>query len=386
MNSMTLVWAAFKHHRGRTVFTWLSVVVAFILFSILAAVRYGMTGTMAITSAERLDTFNRTSRVSPMPVSYYDKIITVPGVTAAIYLNRLPGYFKDPKNRLGVLATNAHSVIKVYPEFTLPPAQLQTWLSDRQGAIVGPELASRMGWQVGETIPVQSKVSQKDGSTTWYFRLDGIYHADLPSFYQNLFVAHYQYINEGVADTRLQNLVLEYTERIDDPRNATRISSAIDALFADSSPQTLTQPQAELILSQIRQVGNVTAIAVYVSIAVFFALLLIVGNTLAQSVRERIGEFAMFRALGFGRVWIMRLILEESLLLLVSGGVLGMTLGWLVTLMLYPKVGNFLTTFQMTWNAAGTGLALAIGFGILGVLVPLRSVARLRVADALKKA
>jgi len=382
---MTLIWAQFKRHRGRTIFTWLSVVVAFILFSILAAVRYGMLGTMAITSAERLDTFNLVSQRGLMPVSYYDKIIVVPGVAAAIYLNRFPGYFKDPKNQLRVLATNAHSVTKVYPEFTLPPAQLQTWFNDRQGAIAGPELASRMGWKVGDTIPVHSEVSQKDGSTTWYFHLDGIYHADLPSFYRNLFVAHYQYFNEGVADARLQNVVSEYTERIDDPRSATRICSTIDALFANFSPQTLTQPQTQEILSEIRQIGNVTAIAIYVGIAVFFALLLIVGNTLAQSVRERIAEFAMFRALGFGRVWIMRLILQESLLLLVSGGVLGMILGWLVTLALYPQVGNFLTTFQMTWSAAGAGLALAIVFGILAALVPLRSITRLRVAEALRK-
>ncbi|MGB9428833.1 MAG: ABC transporter permease [Gammaproteobacteria bacterium] len=383
---MTLIWAAFKRRKGRTVFTWLSVVVAFVLFSILAAVRYGMTGTMEITSAERLDTFNRMSQGGPIPVSYYDRIITVPGVTAAVYLAGFQGHYNDPRNTFRLLFTNAQGVLHVFPEFTLPAARVETWLGDRQGAIAGPELASRMGWKAGETIPVQSQMARKDGSTTWYFHLDGIYHAKLPSLYQKFFVAHYQYFNESVASPQARNVVSQYLERIDDPRNAMRISDAIDVLFANSSPQTLTQPQIQEILSQIRQVGNVTAIAVYVGIAVFFTLLLIVGNTLAQSVRERIAEFAMLRALGFGRSWIILLVFEESLLLIVSGGIVGLILGWLLTRALYPMVGNFLSTFQMTWNAAGAGLALAIACGVLAALAPLRSITRLRVAEALRKA
>ena len=385
MNSMTLIWAQLKRHRGRTVFTWLSVVVAFVLFSILAAVRYGMTGTMAITSAERLDTFNLVSPGNLMPVSYYDKITTVPGVTAAIYLAGFQGHYRESLNTFQVLFTNAHGVLQVFPEFTLPPAQVQAWLNDRRGAIAGPELARRMGWKVGDTIPVQSQMTRKDGGSTWYFHLDGIYHAKLPSFYQNFFVGHYQYFNESVASPQLRNTVYQYLERVDDPRNATRISNEIDALFANSSPQTLTQPQVQEILSQIRQIGNVTAIVIYVGIAVFFTLLLIVGNAHAQSVRERIAEFTMLRALGFRRGQIMLLILEESLLLIVSGGIVGIILGWLLTLALYSRVGNFLNTFQMTWNAAGAGLALAIVFGILAALVPLRSITRLRVAEALRK-
>jgi putative ABC transport system permease protein len=385
MNSMTLIWAALKRRKARTIFTWLSVVVAFILFSLLAAVRYGMTGTLAITSAERLDTFNRMSQGSPMPVSYYDSIITVPGVTAAVYLQGFRGDYKDPRNAFQLLFTNAQGVLHVFPEFKLAAARVHTWLGDRQGAIAGPELANRMDWKVGETIPLQSQMARKDGSTTWYFHLDGIYHAKLPSFYQNFFVAHYRYFNESVASPQARNEVSQYLERIDDPRNAMRISDAIDARFANSSPQTLTQPQLQEILSQIRQIGNVTAIAVYVGIAVFFTLLLIVGNAHAQSVRERIAEFAMFRALGFGRGWIVLLILEESLLLIVSGGIVGLILGWLLTRALYPTVGNFLSTFQMTWNAAGAGLALAILCGILASLVPFRGITRLRVAEALRK-
>jgi len=227
---------------------------------------------------------------------------------------------------------------------------------------------------------------QQNGSGTWYFHLLGIYHADLPTAYQNFFIGHYQYFNEGVADPKLKDVVFQYIERIDDPRNATRISNAIDAQFANASPQTLTQSEVEEAVSFIRQFGNITAMVIYVGIAVFFSLLLIVGNTLAQSVRERTSEFAMFRALGFRRAWIVLLIFQESLLLILSGSLVGLILGYLATRLLYPGVGNLLQTFGMTWGAVGLGIALGAVFGIIAALVPMRRVTRLQVAEALRRA
>jgi putative ABC transport system permease protein len=385
VNHLTLIGAALKRSKGRMIFTWLSVVVAFILFSILAAVRYGMLGQLSITSAERLDTFSRVSFRDPLPVNYYDKIITVPGVSAVIYLVGIQGYYRQPKNTVRVLFTNCRSVLRVFPEFKLPRAEIRAWLNDRRGVIVGPALADRMDWKVGETVPIRSQSLRTDGSNTWYFHLDGIYHDNLPSHYQYYFVGHYQYFNQGVAAAQDRNVVLQYIERIDDPRNATRISESIDDLFANASPQTLTQPQVKVILSQIREIGNITAMVVYVGIAVFFSLLLIVGNTHAQSVRERTPELAMLRALGFGRLRIAWLAFEEALVLIGSGGIVGLFVGWLVTRALYPMVGNFLSTFQMTWSAVAGGIALAIVFAILASLVPLQRIARLRVAEALRK-
>lgn len=382
MNSMTLIWAALKRRKARSIFTWLSVAVAFLLFGILAAVRYGMLGQLTVSVAERLETNNKAQ--GSLPLSYYDKIVTVPGVTVATYLTGFNGYYKDPKNSFRVLAFSP-TIFQVYAEAKLPPAQLQAWKADRQGVIVGPELAKRMGWKIGDAIPVQSKTLQKNGSTTWYFRLLGIYHADLPTAYQHFFIGHYEYFNEGVADPTAQNLVFQYIERIDDPRNTTRIANAIDGRFANASPQTLTQSEVQETVSFIRQFGNITAMVIYVGIAVFFSLLLIVGNTLAQSVRERTSEFAMLRAVGFGRGWIVVLVFQEALLLIVSGGIVGLFAGWLVTRALYPTVGNILRSFQMTWSAAGVGIILAIVIGILVSLVPMQRVVRLQVAEALRR-
>lgn len=383
---MSLIWGALMRHKARTIFTFLSVVAAFILFSVLASVRHGMYGQLVVAVAQRLDT-NSKMNSGALPVSYYQKISTVPGVTAVAYMNGFNNaYYKDPKNQFRVLFFNVQALFKVYPEFTLPPAQRQAWLSDRQGAIAGPDLAQRMGWKVGQTIPVQGGEAQTDGSTTWYFHLDGIYQADLPSIYQNFFVAHYDYYNEGVADSKSRNIVFQFVERIADPRQGEAISNAIDKLFENSTPQTLTQSEQIGALSQIRQFGNISAMVIYVGLVVFFTLMLIIGNTLAQSVRERTGEFAMFRALGFRRSWLVRLVLQEALILIVAGGIAGLILGYFITRALYPTVGNYLQTFGLTWDAMGVGIAISIVCSLIAAFVPVQRVARLQVADALRRA
>jgi len=382
MNTFTLIWGALKRRKARTTFTFLSVVVAFMLFCVLAAVRQGVMGQLTVGVAERLDTNNRAQGF--LPLSYYDKIVTVPGVTWVTYLNGIQGYFKDPKNALQVLFFSP-TFLQVYKEATVSPAQMQAWLADRQGAIIGPTLAKRMGWKVGDTIPIQSKTPQKDGSTTWYFHLNGIYHADLPAAYQGFFIGHYKYFNEGVADAKSQNLVFQYVERVNDPRNDAQISSAIDKLFENSSPETLTQSQALEAISQIRQFGDVSAMVIYVGLAVFFSMLLIIGNTMAQSVRERTSEFAMFRALGFKRSWLAWLVLRESLLLIVLGGIVGLILGYEVTHQIARYVNLVFQTFGLTWSAVGLGIFLSIIFGILAALVPMQRITGLQVADALRR-
>ncbi|MDE2345301.1 MAG: ABC transporter permease [Gammaproteobacteria bacterium] len=386
MNTLTLIAGAFQRRKARTLFTFLSVVVAFMLFCILAAVREGMVGQVKISIAERLDTYNKVNQGNMLPLSYYDKIVSVPGVTAVAYFTGYQGHYRDEKNKFQVVATNASELFKVYQEFSAPPAQHKAWLADRQGAVAGPLLAKRMGWKVGDSIPVLGGPAQKDGSKTWYYHLDGIYQTNLPTAYQSFFVTHYQYYNQGVANTQAQNVVGQYTERIDDPRNAQAISSAIDKIFENATPQTLTRSQALESVSFMRQFGDITAMVIYVGIAVFFTMLLIIGNTMAQSVRERTSEFAMLRALGFRRPWLAVLVLQESLLLMGAGGILGLILGYEAAHLLAPSVGNVLQTFSMTWNAALLGIMLCLVFGLLAGLVPMQRVSRLRVADALRRA
>jgi putative ABC transport system permease protein len=384
MKYLPLVVASLLRHKGRTLFTWLAVVTAFMLFSILAAVRYGMLGKLDISGAERLDTYNLIAQGDPLPLSYRGKIASVPGVTAATYLNAFPGYYRNRENTVQALAAS-QTIFDLYPEVKLSATELRTWRGDRQGAVAGSALATRFGWKVGESIPIRSVVPRKDGNTTWYFHLDGIFHTNLPAADQS-FIIHYEYFNEAVADPGLHDVVGEYQERIADPRQATRISNHIDGLFADSSPQTLTQSDQQNALNEVRQFGNIGAIVIYVGIAVFFSLLLIIGNTVVQSVRERDAEFAVLKAIGFSSSWIVRLVLKETLLLLVTGSTVGLTFGWMATRALYPSVGNVLETFQLTWDAAATGILLAIAFGAVAALLPARRIFGLQVASVLRGA
>lgn len=385
MKHLHLVAATFLRHRGRTLFTWLAVVVAFMLFSILAAVRYGMLGQLTASMAERLDTYNLAAYGDPMPLSYYDKIASVPGVVATMYMDGFPGYYQHKDNMLQAIAAS-QTVFDVFPEDKVPPGELRNWHRDRQGVIVGAALARRFGWKIGDAIPVRSFIPQKDGSTTWYFHLDGIYHADLPSAYQSFFIAHYEYFNNAAAPQGLHNVVGRYTERIADPRQMTRIGNFIDNLFANSSPQTLTQSEVQSAIDSIRQVGNVGAIVIYVGIAVFFSLLLIIGNAVMQSVLERNGEFAVFRALGFPASWIVRLVFKEALLLLLTGSTVGLALGWAVTRALYPRVGNVLETFQLTWSAVAIGVLLSLVLGSIAASISVPRIIGLQVAAVLRGA
>ncbi len=384
MNSFTLIWGALKRRKARTIFTFLSVVVAFMLFCILAAVRQGQVGPLAISVAQRLVTSNKIARSNPLPLSYYNKIATVSGVNATTYLNGFTGYYKDPRNQFQIFFFSS-SFLRVFPEVIVPLAQRRAWLHDRQGALAGSLLAKRMGWKVGDTIPVESKTLQKDGSTTWYFHLSGIYHTALSSAYQNFFIGHYAYFNEGVADPRGHDSVYIYFERIADARKAQSISSAIDRLFDNSSPQTLTQSQQLETISFIRQYGNVSAITIFVGLAVFFTLLVIISNTLNQSIHERIAEFAIYRVLGFTRLWLVKLVLQESLLLITSAAICGLILGYELTQLLYGSVGAYAPTFGLTWSAIFLGILLSILCGVWVAIIPVLQVTRLHVSDALRR-
>jgi putative ABC transport system permease protein len=312
MKFLPLIWGALKRRKARSLFTFLSVVVAFVLFGVLAAIRQGMVGQLSIADAERLMTLNKASPGSHMPLSYRAKIAKVPGVVAVAPFRGFAGYYRNPKKRMTVIFTDSHAIFNIFPKFRTSTARGHHYLQDQQGAIAGPALAARMGWHVGQAIPVHSQLAKKDGGTTWYFHLDGIYHADLPTAYQSYFVAHYRYVNQAMASEGDKDTASEYFEHIADPRKISEISPAIDRQFENSSPQTYTTQSARAqVLSYIREFGNVGAVVVGVGGAVFFSLLLIVTNTMGQSVRERTAEFAVLKTLGFGRFMVSALVLDE---------------------------------------------------------------------------
>lgn len=384
MTNLRLALSAFRRHRGRALFTVLSVATAFAIFIVLAAIRQGLTGQIDYTLAQRLITVNKMMNGDTLPVSYAERIGRVPGVSSVAWSKQFMTYFQKPSVTVPVL-TFSPEVLRVYPEFRFADdGERAAFVSDRRGAIAGPVLAQRMGWKVGDMIPLEGGPVQKNGSTTWLFRLDGIYRAKLPEGYQSLFIAHFDYYNEGIADQHLKDRVYQFDVLIANPRDISRVSHAIDEIFADASPQTLTFSEQQLTLSGLREFGDVGRIIIYIGAAVFFSMLLITGNTMANSVRERLGEFAMMRTLGFSGGRLARLVLVEALVMTCAGAAIGMLAGWEICRLMSPYVTEILQAFGPRSVDAAAAVALALLFSVFVGIGPGLRLTSLPVAEALR--
>lgn len=383
MSSFGLALSAFRRHKGRMIFTVLSVAMAFAIFTILTAIEQGMDGSMTLASAQRIDT--GTPINAPLPVAYAAIIRSVPGVVAVSGRSFFQGYFRDPKKTVPVMAVAVPAFLEVYPEFLIRADQKQAFLHDRQGAIVNEKLAQEMGWHIGQTIPIEGGPTQLNGGTTWFFHIDGVFRTDLPQETE-IVLTNYDYFNEGLAPSPQKNTVQVFTELIDNPRNANRIARAIDARFTNASPDTRTENTQEEVQSALRQFGDVGAIITYVGLAVFASMLLITGNTMANSVRERMSEFAIMRALGFSRLQLAFMVFRESAVLTGAGAALGLLVGWGSSKLIAPIMMNVLPSFMVTWITVVLAAAFATVFALATGLLPGRRVASLPVAATLRRA
>jgi putative ABC transport system permease protein len=383
MTRFGLALSAFRRHIGRTTFTVLSVATAFAIFTILAAIEQGLNGSISLASAQRLGTGTPVN--SPLPVSYAAIIRSIPGVVAVDYMSGFDGYFRDPKQEVPVLAFSVPSVLKVYPEFTLTDDQKQIFFHDRQGALVGDVMAQKMGWHIGQTVPIQGGPAQQNGSTTWTFHIDGIYRTDLPSGYQQLFIVNYDYFNEGLAPSPTKDTVQVFDEIVDDPKHMDSVAHAIDARFTNSSPDTRTESEQQEVMSAMRQFGDIGAVVTSVGLAVFASMLLITGNTMANSVRERMGEFAMMRALGFGRLQLAFIVLREAAILIGMGAAFGVLAGWGMSRLMASAMTQVLRGFAVTWLTVALAAAFALLFALVTGLLPGRRVADMPVAATLRR-
>jgi putative ABC transport system permease protein len=383
MTRFGLALSAFRRHKGRAIFTVLSVATAFAIFTILAAIERGMSGPADLDAAQRLDT--GTPINAPLPVSYAATIRGMTHVTAVTYGTAFQGYFRDPKQQVFVAGDDAPSVFAVFPDFEIPDDQKETFLHDRRGVVVNDKVAAKMGWHVGDLVPIQGGAIQTNGSTTWTIHIDGIFRSRTDDDGSDFVMAHYDYINEGVAPGARKDSVDFFTERVDDPKNIDQTAAAIDARFANASPDTRTQTEQQESLSAMRQFGDIGSIITYVGFAVFASMLLITGNTMANSVRERLSEFAMMRAIGFGRRELAFMVFREAVLLVGAGAALGVLAGWGVSRLMKPVMTQVLQAFSLTWTAVALAVLLALLFALATGFLPGRRVARMPVAATLRK-
>lgn len=383
MSDFSLILGAFRNHKSRTLFTVLSVVVAFAVLMVLASLYSGVTGLVHYTRAQRSSVW--AEGFGQLPLAYVKRIATIPGIQVTAYRNGMSGAFREPKNSVYVKGVSFTDYMKVFPELSLPDAYRRAMLADRLGVIAGAPLAKKYGWKTGDTIRLINGPAQRSGSTTWTFHLHGIFKSTLPDSMGESLVAHYDYINEGRADPSQKDKVDQVFFLATDARAVATVSQRIDKMFEHSSPPAMSFPDTLLYATVIKSFGDIGLIIVDVSLAVFFSMLLVTGNTIAQSVRERISEFALLRALGFGRRRLLRLVLGEAGLLIGTGACFGALLGWQLCRVMSPLMSDVLPFFSVPWQVLPIAAALAALFILLSGLLPMRQVTGLAIADSLRR-
>ncbi len=383
MKSLHLIWAALFRSKTRTLLTLMSVVAAFLLFGMLDSVRVAFNTGGNLAGSKRLVVASRLSITQMLPYSLLSQIEAVPGVQRVAYAAWFGGIYRDPKNFFPNFSVSPN-YFDMYPEYVLPAAQKAAFAADRTGAIVGESLAKRNGWKLGDTVPLQATIfPQKDGSNAWPLKIDGIFTVKDAKRRgeENQLWFHWKYFDE--ANQYVNGRVGWYMVELADMNQADRVAQAIDAISANSDHETKTQTEQAFNQAFAKQFADIGLIVTAIMGAVFFTLLLLTGNTMAQAVRERIPELAVLKTIGFSNRSVLWLVLAESMLLVVLGGLIGLALAALLMPIVSAGSGGMIqlpTVLPQTW-LLGLGLMLLIG-AVVGALPALRAM-RLKIVDAL---
>ena len=385
MKYFRIIWKNAWRKKIRTSLTILSVFVAFLLFALLSGIGYAFRGGVDVADAERLIIIDKISLINPLPMSYMSRVAATDGVESVTHASWFGGYYQEPRNQFGQFPVDPQSYFDMYPEFNMPAEQLEAFKRNRTGAVVGKELADTYGWKIGDRIPLQATIWTKaDGSRTWEFDLEGIFSADDARGSTALMLFQYDYFEEARAFAK--GTVGWYILRVAKGADPVRVANAIDLQFANSPNETKTSTEAAFAQSFTKQFGNIALIVTLILGAVFFTLLLVSGNTMSQSVRERISELAVLKTLGFGDRTVLGIVLSESILIMLLGGLLGLGLGWLIVQGLAKEMGAFLPGVFLSPAAIAGGVAMMIVAGILAGIFPALKAMRLSIIEALARA
>jgi putative ABC transport system permease protein len=384
VKDLPLIFGALFRRKTRTVFTLLSVLAAFLLFGLLDSVRAAFANASNdVAGVDRLIVFSKISFTLELPKSLLERIAAVPGVAQVAYANWFGGIYQDPKNFFANEAV-APNFLDLYPEWHLPAVQREAFRTTRTGAVVGQQLADRFHWKIGDKIPLQATIfPQKSGSNTWTLDLVGIYHvadANLKGQENQMFF-NWDYFDESRAFGNGE--VGWYIVKLADRAAAGRVAQTIDALSANSDHETKTETEQASRTNFVSQFGDIGLIVGAIMSAVFFTLVLLTGNTMAQAVRERIPELAVLKTIGFSNRSILLLVLAESVSLLVLGGALGLALASVAVHALTVSFGGALPMLPVAGHAWLRGLVLMLLIGLIVGALPARRGMRLRIVDAL---
>jgi putative ABC transport system permease protein len=377
-----LVFRNAFRHKLRTLLTVLGIVIAIASFGVLRTIVDAWYAGANASSSARLVTRSSVSLVFPLPITYAEKMRQVPGVKSVAWANWFGGVYVTERNFFPQFAISGASYLDMYPEYTLKPEERKAFLADRVGAVAGRKLADKFGWKVGDQIPLRGTIYPG----TWTFTLRGIYEGRETSTDESQFFFQFDYLNEFVKKKypRRGDQAGVFIEELKDPDQASPVSQAIDATFRNSLAETLTETEKAFNLGFVAMSEAILLAIQAVSYVVIVIIMAVMANTMAMTARERYGEYATLKALGFGNGFVALLIFAESLGIAVLGGALGIALTFPAVKAFADLVGQILSAFYVTRETIHLQIACALVVGVVAAAIPAWRAARIPIVDGLR--
>lgn len=378
---MPLVWSGIWRKPGRAVLAVVQILLAFALFGLLQGWQSGVTGAIAHIDADILQVHPREG-FGDLPRAYFERIQQVQGVRIVNLANYTGATYQNPKQNFLIISTLPRNWAQITSDVVVPPAAVAALERSRTGAIVGDALMRKYGWKVGQRLPIQVPVPQRNGSTIWTFDIVGVLRmkdSDARS-HSTFMVINNDYFDEARAQNK--GMVAQYMVRVRDPEQANAVGAAIDRLFTNSSYETRTEPLRQMAQQGMRSIGDLNLVVRGIIGAVLFSLLFSIGALLMQAVRERTGELAVLKAVGYSDHAVMALLVTEAALLCLFSAALGLAVSsglfWLA------ERTNFWPQYiQLTAPVVAMGAALALLLAVASALLPAWRGLRLPVARAM---
>ncbi len=380
---LKLTWRNALRHPLRSSLTILGMAVAVLAFCLLRTVVAAWYSGVSAASPNRLVTRNAISLVFRLPLAYLTKIQAISGITNVTYGMWFGGIYLDEKNFFPQFAVNLPHYLAIYPEYLLPEEQKIALIQDRRGAVAGRQLARRFGWKVGDAVILKGTIYPGE----YRLIIRAIYHARDPSVDEGRFLFHWDYVNENlkkVLPDRADQVSWFITE-VRTKELAGQVAQEIDATFKNSLAETLTESEAAFAMGFVSMTEAILLAIQVVSWLVIGVILVLLANTMAMSARERQGEYAVLKTLGFRPRHLAAIILGESLLLALGGGLIGLALTFPGVWVFKTKLGQYFRVFPLTNATLALGLATALGVGVLAALLPAWRAGRVGIAEALRK-
>lgn len=363
--------------KRRTILTVLSIVVSMFLFCTIRTVLTSFDQSLEVADAARLVTRNRTSLTVFLPLAYKDRLAQIPGVSAVSFGTWFGGIYIDERHFFAQYAVDPDGYIEMYSEYLLTPEEKEAFRRERTACVVGEKLAAKYGFKVGDRITLKGTIFPGN----WDLDVRGIARARTPNLDTNFLLFSWEYINQRMGNF---GQVGWYVTKLADPTRAGDLSRTIDATFANSAAETKTETEKAFQLGFITMLGNIRAVIYAVGTAIVIAIMLVSMNTMMMAARERTREVAVLKAVGFTDRTVLGLVLTESLLISLTGGILGTALARIVYDVSGFTGGGFFPSFVVTFSTMGRATGIAVAMGLLSGAIPAWNASRLKVVDALR--